>query len=357
MRRRVLLASAALLCLPLLLTAPVMAGYDPVASGTTRISLDKSFARVLAANGVRIVAKGGARRHGRLLVLPASGGKVDPGVERGEVESAGTLTIERGNRRLKVRQIVVKTKPEPLVARVGGGQLKLASVGSLSFERVGFGSLIAAGPLRLTAKVATRLGKKLRLRDVFEAGQRLGTLRSEAQPATLAVLPEGRATFSPTAEFLAKLDSRFVSLNPIAPAERMPGPIFTVPLIPEGTISPDAAAGVPRTGGALEFLQLGSGQVFWQELWFDLAGRQVLAIVDIEPTPTFPGKVGQVAVATLAGGVVAADAKGRAVTVSGATVALSAPGAQQFNLAFGGGQEVFQAGEAIGGLSFTAHTQ
>lgn len=60
---------------------------------------------------------------------------------------------------------------------------------------------------------------------------------------------------------------------PVAPAERAPGPVFTVPLISEGTTAPDAASGVPRTGGALEFLQLGSGQVFWQELWFDLGGQ------------------------------------------------------------------------------------
>jgi hypothetical protein len=356
MRRQFLLGSAALLCATLLLATPAIARYDPVAGGTTRISLDQSFAHLLAANGVRIVAKGGARRRDRALVLPASGGRVDPVVERGEVESAGMLVIERGNRQVKVRRIVVKSKPEPLVARVGGGQLKLASAAKLSFERAGFGSLIAARSLRLTAKVATRLNKKLRLRSVFEAGQRLGSLRSEAQPATLAVLPEGPATFTPSPEFLAKLDSRFVSLNPIAPAERMPGPVFTVPLIPEGTISPDAAAGVPRTGGALEFLQLGSGQVFWQELWFDLAAGQLLATVDIEPTPTFPGKVGQVAVATLSQSAVEPDPKARVVRVSGG-FALSATGAQQFNLAFGGGKDVFQPGEPLGSLSFSAHTQ
>jgi hypothetical protein len=356
MRKALLLASA-VLGASLLLAATATASYDPVAGGTVRLTLDKGFTRLLAANGVRIETLDGFRRQGRSLLLPVVDGRMDPTLDKGEMETAGTLVFRHGRRRVKLRRIEVKAKREPLVAKVGGSQLKVASAGRLSFERDGFGSALSARPLRLTAKFATRLGKKLGLRDAFAEGQRLGTLRSQAQPTTLAVLPVGRASFVPAPEFLAKLDSRFVSLNPVAPAERAAGPVFTVPFIADGTIAPDAASGVPRTGGALEFLRLGSGQVFWQELWFDLAGRQVLAEADIEPTPTFPGKVGQVAIASIAGGAVAADPGRRTVTVSGAGLALSAAAADQFNLAFGDGEQEFRVGEPLGTLTFTAQTQ
>jgi len=354
---RIPLASVAFLCATLILVNSAKASYDPVASGTTRLTVDKRFARLLAANGVQIGTEGGVWRRGRSLLLPVAGGSIDPALGRGEVECAGTLVFQHGRRRVMLRRVDVKTKREPLVAKVGGSQLKVASAPRVEFERVGFGSEVSARPLRLTAKFATRLGKKLRLRGVFAAGQRLGTLRSEAVPRTLAVLPVGRAGFAPAPEFLAKLDSLFVSLNPVAPAERSAGPVFTEPLIPEGTISPDAASGVPRTGGALEFLQLGSGQVFWQELWFDLAGRQVLAEVDVEPSPTFPGRLGQLPIASLTGGTVSTDPARRTVTLSGAALALTAPAADQFNQAFAAGEEKFHAGELLGSLTFMAKAQ
>ena len=355
MRARVLPPSVALLCATLLLAGVAEGSYDPVASGTTRLVLDKGFARLMAANGVTISAESGARRQDRRLTLPVSGGSIDPVAELGEVQNAGTLVFRRGNRRVVVRKVEVKTKPEPLIAKVGGSQLKVAGAGRRSFERAGFGSVIAARPLRLTAKFATRLGKKLRLKDIFEAGQMLGDLRSEALPRTLAVLPTGRVTFAPAPEFLAKLDSLFVSLNPIAPAERAPGPVFSLPLIADGTISPDGAAGMPRTGGALEFLRLGSGQVFWQELWLDLSGHQVLAEVDVEPVPTLPGKVGQVAVASLGPGAVSSDPGARTVMTASSPLALTGPAATYFNQAFG--TKMFAAGEPIGSVSFTAQTQ
>jgi hypothetical protein len=352
---RIPITACALLCASLFLSTSVKASYDPVAAGTTKLTLDKQFSRLLAKEGVRLIAKAGARRRGQALILPAVGGKVDPEIERAEIENGGTLLFKRGRRRVVIRRIEVKTSREPLTAKVGGSQLKVARAGRTTFQREGFGAVVVARPLRLTAKVATRLGKKLRLRGVFAAGQRLGTLRSEEQPETLAVLPAGRATFVPAPEFLAKLDSLFVSLNPVAPAERAPGPVFSLPIGPEGTIAPDAIAGLTKTAGALEFLQLGSGQVFWQDLWLDLATRQVLADVDVEPSPTLPGKVGRVPVAVLGVGAVSPDPVNRTVTLNGAPLALSPESAAYFNQAFNTTE--FAPGEPLGSLAFTAQTQ
>jgi hypothetical protein len=348
-----LLTSVALLAV----ATTAHASSDPLGSGTTKLTLDKGFARLLAAHGVELTATAPANRRDRAYTLPVSGGALDPAEEKGEIQQQGTLIFRRGARRVPLREIVVKTKPEPLIAKVGGGQLKLASTTKRRFARAGFGSSFTASGLRLSAKLATRLAKKLRLHGVFAGGQRLGTLRSSAQPVTVAILSTGRATFAPDPAFLAKLDQLFISLNPIAPAERSPGPIFSVPIIGGGALAPDASAGTLRSGGSLEFLQLGAGQIFWHELWLDPGTHQVLAEADIEPTPTLPGKLGQVPVLTLGAGTLASNPSARTIAISAAPLTLTATTAAYFNQTFATGKEAFAPGELLGTVSFSAQTQ
>jgi hypothetical protein len=353
------LLGATLLALQSLAMAPsASASYEPLASGKAKLTLDPSFAQLLSSHGAKLTAISPAKGRGGALTLPLSEGSLDPTLGKGEIDTKGVLIFRRGRLGVPLRHLTVKTKRQPLLAKVGGGQLKLAAASRLAFKREGFGAAFTATGLTITAKLATRLSKKLHLHGVFEAGQPLGTLRTSAQPATVAVLPEGRATLTPAPAFIAKLESLFVSLNPIAPAELAPGPTFNLPFIPAGTIAPDASSGVPRTGGSLEFLQLHAGQLFWHELWFDLGEKNVLAEVDEEPTPTFPGKLGQIPVATLdlSTATISPDPKARSVTVSAAALALSAQSAAAFNEAFAkpqGRSNVFAAGEALGSLSFT----
>jgi hypothetical protein len=350
--------AGACLVLALALAFPPAAGaaYDAIGGGATRIVLDKRFAAFLERAGVSVTAKEGAAKRGRTLVLPVTGGSLDPTVGRGEVEQEGSIVFSSPRRRLPVRKLVVKTTHAPLVARVGGSQLKLATSTAISTKRQGFGAVFSARKLALTAKVATRLNKKLRPRQQFVADQPVGTLVTGAQPLVTSVVPTGRATLVFDAGFVAKLDQHFVSLNPIAPAERF-GATFTLPIIAEGALAPDASTGTLRTGGEIEFLQLGAGQVFWHELWFDVGLHTTLADVDVEPTPAFPGKLGQIPVLSLGGGAAASDSGARTISLAGAPLALGAASAATFNQAFAEGKEDFIAGELVGALSFTAHGQ
>ena len=77
------------------------------------------------------------------------------------------------------------------------------------------------------------------------------------------------------------------------------------------------------------------------------------------PTPTFPGKLGQIPILTLTGGTPASDPATRTVSLSGAALSLTAQTAATFNEAFAkpqGKVDIFQAGEILGALSFTAQT-
>jgi hypothetical protein len=354
--KRAAIALAVLMLPP----APVAgAAYDPVGSGTTKLVLDQRFTRFLAGDGVELRTAAGAARHGRVLTLPISGGHLDPTVGRGEVEQEGTLVFVNSRKRVPVRRIVVKTTRSPLVAKVGGSQLKLASAGRIASRRSGFGTAFTAKELRLTAKVATRLNKKLRPPVPFEGGQPLGTLSSDAQPLLATVLPRGRATLAFDSAFVAKLNERFVSLNPVFPAEHA-GPVFTMPIIAGGALAPDGSLGTLRTGGEVEFLQLGSGQVFWHEPWLDLGAALYTVEADVQPSPPYGGKAPRAGIASILNPSASAFPAARAVAVAGAQLLLDQQTAQTFNEVFadpGGKAPPFAAGEPLGTISFAAEAQ
>lgn len=350
------LLGATLLC-ALLFATSSGASYDPVGGGATKLTFDKKFLALMKANGVAVVAKAPAQRRGRAFVFPASEGQMDPTTGKGELHHQGVLVFERDNRRLPFKQVMVKTKRAPLYAKVGGGQLKIATGATLADERSGFGTVFDARGLKLSEKVAVRLNKKLHLGDVFEAGQVIGSLRSETQPETVAILPTGRASLAVDPEMSAKLSKLFVSLNPVSPAELAPGPVFTFPMIRSGAIAPNASLGTLRTGGSIEMLQLGSGQLFWHELWFQLDSRTALAEVNVQPAPPYPGQLGQIPMLDLSPGTVTVNTRTRTIAVSGAALRLQAQSAAHFNQAFAENKEAFKAGELFGTISFVAQAQ
>jgi hypothetical protein len=347
-------ASAALLCL--VLAPSAQAAYEPLGSGATRLTLDKSFLALLKQNQVKLSAVGPAKLKGGVLSFPVSAGKFDPTNAKGTVEHEGALLFKapKGSLPLKALQLKTTQKRSPFSVKAGGGQLKLASAKSLSVARQGFANRVKVQKLSLSAKVATRLAKKLRLKGVFEEGQPLGSATTLANPETIALLPKGKVSFALDPGIAAKLNSLFVALNPIFPAEQPVPGSFTLPIF-GGTIAPDGALGTIATQGSLEALQLGGGQVFWAEPWLDLQTKSFSAEVDAEPSPPYAGKVGRVGIAGLLGASVAADPKVRTVSVSGASLSLDAATAQTFNEVFAkpqGKDGVFAAGEALGAVSF-----
>jgi hypothetical protein len=356
--KRQRLRVAGLLCLSSLLAfaSLAQATYDPIGSGTTKLILDKGFVAQMKREGVKVLAKAPAKLKAGTITLPVSGGTIDPTISKGEIEAEGQVVFQAGNRKVPLRSIEHKTKKTPLYAKAGGGQLKIAKARSLSFTREGFASDFAAKGLALTQKVATRLNKKLRTKDFFHEGQLIGTLKTTTQPQLVSILPQGQATLIPDPAFLAKLKSLFVSLNPISPAELSPGPVLRFPIAGGGQLAPDGSEGTLRTAGAIELLQLGAGQVFHREYWFDLGAKATAAEVDVEPTPAFPGKLGQIGVfgIDMSRASVASEPKSRTISVGGAPLTLAAQTAQTFNEAFAGGKATFAAGEAFGSVSFAA---
>ena len=355
MRRGAIAATTALIA-TLAISSAAHATYDPIGSGTAKLTLDPSFAAFLKKGGITLTARTGAKKKGSSFTLPVIEGNLDPTIGKGEIGAEGTLVFKNARKKVPLRDIVVKTKSTPLTAKAGGSQLKIASSAKLSSTRSGFGTDFSAKQLRLTAKLITRLNKKLRPKVPFEANQPFGTLRAHAEPRLTTILAQGKATLVLDEAFVAKMDAHFVSINPIFPAEHQTS-VFTLPIIGGGSLAPNGSEGELRTGGEMEFLQLGGGQVFWHEQWLEIATRSDTAEVDVEPTPAFPGRLGRTGVLEAAPFSVSSDPSARTISASGVQLLLSAQSAKTFDEAFAAGKEDFKAGEAVGALSFTAQGQ
>ncbi len=364
-RRRLLFAATATLALltALLAFAPLAsAAYDPIAGGATKLSLDKGFLALLKKNKVKLLGKESARLKGTTVTFPAIGGKLDPTNSKGFVEHEGALVFQAGKKSIPIKALQLKTtqKHSPFSVKVGGGQLKLASAAKISTSRDGFGLDIKVTTLKLSAKVAERLDKKLRMRGVFAQGQVIGSTVTKTHPTTVTVLGTGKTSLTPNPETIAKLNSLFVAVNPIFPAEHL-GSAFTFSIF-GGTIATDASSGLLETNGSLELILQGTGQVFLHEPWVDLAARTLSAEVDVEPVPTFPGKLGRVTIAnlSLAGAAISSNPAARTVTVDNAAATMQAGIAETLNEVFAkpqGKGNVFKAGDPLGALSFTAQAQ
>jgi len=352
MRRALWLA-----CLGLCLAAPASAPatYEELGSGTTSLTLGKGFLAEMKRSGVTLEALAPAKLKGTTATFPIAGGRLDPTDGVGFLHHEGVLVLRAGSRSIPIKALMVKTtqRRSPLSAKVGGSQLKLGTAKSTSTSRAGFATKVGVRSLTLSEKVAGRLAKKLRLPEDFGAAIPFASARSTAVPAAIALRNTGRVSFTPDPAFRAKLDSLFVALNPVFPAER-PGGEFTFPIL-RGTLATDAASGVVETLGALDGLQLGGGQVFWSEPRLDLGSGILTAELEVRPSPPYRGAVGRSEIATLSvlGAALGADPKARSITLAGASLALTATAAAAFDEAYAGGRGVFAAGERLGSLSFT----
>jgi hypothetical protein len=348
MRRLVMLSLSLMLVLP----AGATAAYDPVGGGATKLRLDPGFLTALRADGVKLRAVAPATLKGGTVSFPVSGGKFDPTKGIGTVEHEGALKLEAGGRSIPIRALRLKTTQHrsPFTAKVGGSQLKLAKAKVLAVERSGFGERITVRGLSFSPKLLTRLAKKLQIRGTLQAGQPFGSASTSAMPETVKLVARNRASLVLDPGFQAKLDSLFVAVNPIFPAEH-PGP-FTLP-IANGRVTPDGSAGLVETAGSLEFLQQGGGQVFWKESGLDLGGGIFSAEAEALPSPPYAGKLGRVGIAgfDLGGAALSTQPQARTLNVEGGRLTLGAETAAAFNEIFAKPQErtdVFAAGETMG---------
>jgi hypothetical protein len=366
------------------------AASDPVASGSTTVTLNSGFVKSLNNKGVKVLKVNPAKLKGTKATFPVTGGEMDPTTGVGNLTHSGGLKFKSGKKSATVKALVLNTAKKSLTAKVAGKKMKFASVAGYTFTRNGFGVNISVKKLKLTGSAASQLNKKLGFKTKpkpFTGNKLIGSAKGEAQPSTVTILPGGNVDFAANATTLGKLVKVKVGVETLAPTTSTVPGLYSFP-ISGGTISPTATAGIVQTSGGLKLVQklqtspttaleteitLGS---FFVDLSAKTISVEVVAISNVESEPGKKplnlGNIGRSSIAdlTLTGATVTADPATRTVTVLNAAATLQPVSAEvldgfvKFYEGFekAGGlpkvsPEHIQSGDPLGTFSFTAQTQ
>ncbi len=274
MARGTFTAAAALTALVALLAfAPfASAASDPVASGTTTVTLNGGFTKSLKKFGIKLTKLSPAKLKGKKATFTVTGGLLDPTTGLGTVNLGGGLQFKAGSKKAPIKSLVLDTSKKSLTAKVAGKKMKMASVAGFSFARNGFGVNLTVKKLKLTGSAAKQLNKKLGYTGKkkakkhkrasaskaqglpFKANQVLGGSTSETQPSTVTVLPGGTMLLATAEATIKKLADVEVKI-PVTPPTTEPSKgVFGFP-ITGGTVGPSGTAGVVQSVGGLQLLQ------------------------------------------------------------------------------------------------------
>jgi hypothetical protein len=371
------------------------AASDPLAGGSTTITLNKGLFKKLKKAGVKVLKVSPATVKGKKVTLPVSGGSLDPITGQGTVEHSGGFKFKRGKKKAVVNTIVLETTTSSLKAKVAGKSMKLATVKGATTTRNGFGANVSITALKLTGKAAKQLNKKLgftgknKKKAPFKSGRNLGASVSETQPKTVTVLAGGSTNLTLSAAALQKLarvgpppgeaEGPFaVKLSIVPPTTIVsagPPPTLGFP-ISGGTIAPDASSGIVQTNGGIQLKQnleeVGKGEttLTMANIWIDLGAKTATVEVTIE-NPKTPeanlGNLGRSSIADiqLTGATITSNPLTHTVSVQNGTATLQAVTAETLNSVFitpiekatAEPQEKFAAGDPLGTFSFTVQTQ
>jgi hypothetical protein len=374
----VVAALAALLAL-----APfASAASDPLASGTTTLTLNKNLFKKLKKAGVKVIKVSPGTVKVRKVTLPVSGGSLDPTNGLGSIEQSGGIKFKHGKKSAVVKTVVVDTTTNSINANVAGKSMKLASVSGVSAARSGFGANVTIGSTKLTGKAAKQLNKKLGFTGKhakeapFKGGKGMGSALSETQPKTVTVLPSGNASLVTSLATDTKLAKVLVGIKTVAPTtETAPlPPTFAFP-ISGGTIAPNATSGILQTTGGLQLVQEFKPGVetvmTLNAIYVDLGAKTATVEVSLKSTVSAEinklGNLGRSSIAniSLTGATIKSDPSARTVSIENASATLQAVTAETLNSVFVGpfeavtktSAEHFAEGDPLGTFSFSAQTQ
>lgn len=370
------------LCLATLFAAAVpsvRAEGDPLAGGTTKLTLEKGLQVSLERSGVKLVAKRPAKSSGRTATLPVDGGEIDPTTGEGVATHRGAIGFVRGRRSLFLGSPSLDTKRRLLTARFDGKKTKVALARKISFVRKGYGTNITVGELRLTGPFARKINARLHVR-IFKAGHSFARGSSATEPLTVKVLSvepgihgQGLMYLRPLDEAVSKFAAKDISYPEYPCVPPCPGTVRTIGNaryfgggrltlgfhITGGRIAPDRSMGeITTEGGILVFTnhpEVNPSMVTVSDFSLDLTANTVTADVEFQPSPPAPGDIGRVTVGTI-------DRNGIKLAGIGDEtfdgVRLTAGTASVINQVFPGPAAAdFSAGEALFSMSYEPVTR
>jgi len=257
-------AIGATVALAMLVVAPFASAAtpNPIASGTTTLTLNGGFNKQLKKAGVRLAAVKPSKLKGTKATFAVTGGELEATTGTGTIVQSGGLKFTWGKKSVALTSLELSTKGKSLSAKIGGKKVKLATLAGVSASRLGFGNSVAAKKLTLTGAGAKSLSAKLAqptkkgqkaAKSPFKANATIGATTSSVEPETDNVVATGNMTFVGDPTLLGKLAKVGVELQLISPTTAS-GTTFTSP-ISGGTISPLGTKGTIDSAGGLKLVQ------------------------------------------------------------------------------------------------------
>ena len=233
------------------------AASDPVASGSTTVTLNSGFTNYLKTFGISVQKVSPTKLKGNKATFTVTGGSLDPTTGKGTVKLGGGLKFKAGKKTAPVKGLVLNTSKKQLTGKIGGKKQTIAKIAGWSYTRSGFGVNLTVKKLKLEKGAAKALNKKLGYAKgkpkPFIGNKLIAKAAAETQPSTVTVLPIGNMTFSGSPVLLSKLNNVKVSLQTLG-LTKQEGTTFTGPIL-GGTVSPVGTAGVVQSGIGLNLIQ------------------------------------------------------------------------------------------------------
>jgi hypothetical protein len=246
---------------------------NPIASGTTTLTINAKLLKSAKQAGIKITAVKPAKIKGSKATFAVTGGEIEATTGAGTITHSGGLKITWGKKSVTLKSFTVSTSGKSLSAKIGGKTVKVASLAGVSATRLGFGNGITAKKVKLTSAGANALNKKLtpaptktkvkkngktitktvKVKPPFKANALLGSSNTEVEVGTDNVLAKETMVFNGDATLLGKLKDVGVELQTISPTT-VSGTTFTSP-IAGGTIAPNGSTGAVNSSGGLKMVQ------------------------------------------------------------------------------------------------------
>ncbi len=246
---------------------------NPIASGTTTLTINAKLLKSAKQAGIKITAVKPAKIKGSKATFAVTGGEIEATTGAGTITHSGGLKITWGKKSVTLKSFTVSTSGKSLSAKVGGKTIKVATLAGVSATRLGFGNGITAKKVKLTSAGANALNQKLtpkptktkvkkngktivktvKVKPPFKANALLGSSNTEVELGTDNVLAKETMVFNGDPTLLGKLKDVGVELQTISPTI-VSGTTFTSPIC-GGTIAPTGTTGAVNSSGGLKLVQ------------------------------------------------------------------------------------------------------
>src|SRR3954447_662004 len=302
----------------MLVLAPLAsAASNPIAKGSTTLTLNSGFNNKAKKAGIKVMAIKPATIKGTKATFAVTGGSVEPTTGAGTVTHSGGLKITWGKKSVALKAFEINTSKKTLTATAGGKKVQIAKLGGASSARLGFGNSINAKSVKLTKAGAHALNKALtpkptkvkvkvkkngktivktktvKTKPAFKANMVLGKTTTEVEPKTDNVLATGTLSYAGDSGLFTKLADVGVKVETISPTS-VSGTTYSSG-ISGGTISPLGTSGQVNSSGGIKLVQTIEGTPFSTTITLgsigvDLAAKTATVEVNGESNVEVEGK-------------------------------------------------------------------